>query len=119
MIEQRINKIKLKLKPRQAYFAFSYENPLRAVDTFYLSGFASSFAGILIGQNFSCYITHDLYFNDVKTKLGLRKNFQPSGSARPVKTSFSSFNEATASPQQDKTTFSSPGIETWRITIFV
>jgi len=33
---------------------------------------------------------------------------QSPGSARPVKTSFSSFNEATASPQQDKTTFSSP-----------
>jgi hypothetical protein len=49
MIEQRINKIKLKLKPGQAYFAFSYENPVSAVDTFYLSGFASSFAGILVG----------------------------------------------------------------------
>jgi Xaa-Pro aminopeptidase len=69
MIEQRINKIKLKLKPGQAYFAFSYENPVSAVDTFYLSGFASSFAGILIGPDFSCYITHDLYFNDVRTKL--------------------------------------------------
>ena len=69
MIEQRINKIKLKLKPGQAYFSFSYENPVSAVDTFYLSGFASSFAGILIGPDFSCYITHDLYFNDVRTKL--------------------------------------------------
>jgi UDP-N-acetylmuramoylalanine--D-glutamate ligase len=38
----------------------------------------------------------------------LRKNLQSPGSARPVKTSFSSFNEATVSPQKDKTTFSSP-----------
>lgn len=69
MIEQRINKIQFKLKLGQAYLAFSYENPLSAVDTFYLSGFSSSFAGILIGQDFSYYITHDLYFNDAKTKL--------------------------------------------------
>jgi hypothetical protein len=41
-------------------------------------------------------------------KLNLRKNLQSPGSARPVKTSFSSFNEATASPQEDKTAFSSP-----------
>lgn len=69
MINSRIKNLQKKLKPGQAYFAFSYENPLSAVDTFYLSGFASSFAGILIGHNFSCYITRDLYFNDVKTKL--------------------------------------------------
>ncbi len=36
------------------------------------------------------------------------KNLQSSGSAQPVKTNFSSFNEATTSPQEDKTTFSSP-----------
>ena len=34
------------------------------------------------------------------------ENSQSSGSARTVKTSFSSFNEATASPQEDKITFS-------------
>jgi hypothetical protein len=42
------------------------------------------------------------------TILALCKNLQSPVSARPVKTSFSSFNEATASPLSDKTTFSSP-----------
>ena len=41
-------------------------------------------------------------------RLNSPKNSNTPGSARPVKTSFSSFNEATASPQEDKTTFSSP-----------
>ena len=41
-------------------------------------------------------------------KLNLRKNLQSPGSARPVKTSFLLSSEATASPHQDKTTFSSP-----------
>ena len=41
-------------------------------------------------------------------EIVLPKNLQSPGPARPVKTSFSSLNEATASPQQDKTAFSSP-----------
>lgn len=69
MIEQRINKIQLKLKAGEAYLALTHENPLSAVDAFYLSGLSSSFAGILIGPDFSYYITHDLYFNDAITKL--------------------------------------------------
>jgi hypothetical protein len=40
-------------------------------------------------------------------KLNLRKNLQSPGSARPVKTSFSSFNETTVSPLSDETAFSS------------
>ena len=48
------------------------------------------------------------YRMEMAYKLDLPQNLQPSGYTRPVKTSFSSFNEATASPQKDKTTFSSP-----------
>jgi phenylalanyl-tRNA synthetase beta subunit len=43
-----------------------------------------------------------------ETMLDSPKNLQSSGPAQPVKTNFSFFNEATASPQKDKTTFSSP-----------
>jgi DNA-3-methyladenine glycosylase I len=45
--------------------------------------------------------------DDILSLLDLRKNFQPPASARPVKTSFSSLYEATASPPSDKATFSS------------
>ncbi len=59
------------------------------------------------------------YRMEMAYKLDLPQKLQSSVSTRPVKTNFSSFNEATASPQEDKTIFSSPGIETWRITISI
>ena len=59
----------------------------------------------------SIYISNRDQHLIAKLLLDLPKNLQPSGSARPVKTNFSSLNEATASPQQDKTTFSSPWIK--------
>jgi Xaa-Pro aminopeptidase len=69
MIEERIAKIQAKLKGNQAFLALTYENPLSTVDTLYLSGYQASFAAILISPDFTYYITHDLYFNEVKTKL--------------------------------------------------
>jgi cytoplasmic iron level regulating protein YaaA (DUF328/UPF0246 family) len=48
------------------------------------------------------------YRMEMAYKLDLPQKLQSSVSTRPVKTNFSSFNEATASPLSDKTTFSSP-----------